>query len=57
MDAQTLALVSAEDLLKQLHRYGVWGQQRDFEDFVDVNRSALDALNRSRGFVLEREWV
>jgi hypothetical protein len=57
LDAQLLALTSAETLLKQVHSYGVRGQHRDFEDFFDVNRSALDAIHRSRGFILEREWA
>jgi len=56
LDGQRAMLASAETLLKQAHSLGVRGQHRDFGEFFDVNRSALDAFDRSRGFVLERQW-
>ncbi len=56
LDAQLRMLLSAEALLKQVRGYGVRGQHRDFEEIFDVNRSALEALDRSRGYVLERQW-
>ncbi len=49
-------LNDAESLLKNLRQHGVYGQDRDFGKIVDVNRSALAALDHARGFVLERVW-
>lgn len=54
LDAQLLMLSSAETLLKQVRGYGVRGQHRDLEEILGVNRSALEALDKSRGLVLER---
>ncbi len=45
-----------EGMIKVAHRAGVRGQNRDFADFVDVNRAAIDAFIDTRGFVLERLW-
>ncbi len=56
LDAQTLMLETAENLIDTLHRYGIRGQDRDFADMVDVNRSALAELEAVRGFVLARQW-
>jgi len=49
-------LDAAESLINTLHRRGVRGQDRDFQNFLDVNRSALTALESARGFVLSRSW-
>lgn len=49
-------LDSCEAMLTQLHRQGVRGQDRDFANIIDVNRSALTAIDNARGFVLERTW-
>jgi hypothetical protein len=55
--AEHLGLLdAAESLINTLHRHGVRGQDRDFQDILDVNRSALTALERARGFVLSRSW-
>ncbi|GAB61146.1 MAG: hypothetical protein DWB56_14140 [Candidatus Jettenia sp.] len=54
--AHLLLLETAERLIKTFHGYGVRGQDRDFANIVDVNRSAIGALEMSRGFVLERQW-
>ena len=55
-DTHLATLDSCETMLNQLHRQGVRGQDRDFLDIIDVNRSALTALESARGFVLERTW-
>jgi hypothetical protein len=54
--AQVLLLDRAASLSKIFHNTGVRGQDRDFAEIVDINRAALSALDRTRGFVLEREW-
>ena len=46
----------AETVINELHRRGVRGQNRDFQNIIDVNRAALMALRDTRGFVLERLW-
>ena len=46
----------AETVINELHRKGVRGQNRDFQNIIDVNRAALMALRDTRGFVLERLW-
>ena len=56
VDAQLSMLDRAESLINELHRNGVRGQDRDFGNIIDVNRSALAALEHARGFVLERIW-
>lgn len=49
-------LDAAESLLKVLHSNGVVGRDRDFQDYVDVNRSALIVFERARGERLRRAW-
>lgn len=49
-------LDEAEMLIRSLHRNGIRGQDRDFLNYIDVNRSAIQLLQNSRGFVLERSW-
>jgi hypothetical protein len=54
--AHHATLDTAEALLDQLHQAGVLGKHRDFGDILDVNRAALQVLENTRGFVLERSW-
>jgi len=54
--AHELLLETAETFIKLFHKCGVRGQDRDFSNIIDVNRAALAILQRSRGFVLERQW-
>lgn len=56
IDAQTLMLETAERFIKNLHKHGVRGQDRDFANIIDVNRAALTILEETRGFILERSW-
>jgi hypothetical protein len=56
IDAHSLLLEIAEVNLRDLHRYGVRGQHRDYENIIDVNRAALSGLETARGFVLNRQW-
>lgn len=56
MVVQLLLLQTAERYIDFFRRNHVYGQDRDFEDMVDVNRSALGILEQERGFALSREW-
>lgn len=49
-------LDEAESLLKKLKRSGVSGQDRDFADIVDVNRSALTVFTKARAARMRRAW-
>jgi hypothetical protein len=49
-------LDNAAKTLKQLREKGVYGQDREFTEYLDVNRSALAALKQSRGALLRRRW-
>jgi hypothetical protein len=55
-DDLTRALDAAELLLKVLRRDGVFGQDRDFFPFLDVNRAALTRFRAARGQQLQRSW-
>jgi len=55
-EGHSQTLDNAEALINELHRRGVRGQDRDFLNIIDVNRSALTSLQEARGFVLERLW-
>ncbi len=56
LTAHTSQLTAAETLLKRLKRAGVFGQDRDFSDCIDVNRAALLTFERARGARLRRTW-
>ena len=55
-EAHLALLDEAQAEINGLHRLGVRGQDRDFGNFIVVNRSALSALDDARGLVLERVW-
>lgn len=57
VSAHLALLDAARTVIHSAHQSGVRGQNRDFEDIIDVNRSALEALVDSRGFVLDRQWA
>jgi len=56
VDAQNELLDKAEDILSTLITAGIRGQNRDFRDLIDVNRSALSLFNTLRGAMLRRKW-
>lgn len=56
VEGHSQLLNNAEAVINELHRRGVRGQDRDFQNIIDVNRAALTALQDTRGFVLERLW-
>jgi len=57
INRQNAMLDAAERLIRELHRNGVRGNDRDFANIVDVNKAALQILDNNRGFVLERSWI
>lgn len=53
---QRKLLKDAGKLINFMHKHGVRGQMRDFEDYVDVNLSAIDTFEADKGFLLKRMW-
>ena len=49
-------LDSVQALLGRLHRNGVLGQDRDFGQICDVNRSAVTVFETARGERMRRSW-
>ena len=56
LNAHEVQLETAERFIMHFHENGVRGRARDFANIIDMNRSALSALQNARGFALEREW-
>jgi hypothetical protein len=55
--ANEVLLENATRRIEFLERNGVYAPQvRSFKDMVDVNKSALQRLEKNRGFQLRREW-
>jgi len=53
---QRKLLKDAGKLINFMHKHGVRGQRRDFEDYVDVNLSAIDTFEADKGFLMKRMW-
>ena len=53
---QRKSLKEASKLIGFMHKHGVRGQKRDFEDYIDVNLSAIDTFEADKGFLLKRMW-
>ncbi len=53
---QRKLIKDAGKLIDFLHKHGVRGQKRDFEDYIDVNLSAIDTFEADKGFLLKRMW-
>lgn len=56
IDASLAMLDTAEKLLQQLRASGVYGQDREFTNYIDVNRGALMRFKSARGMQLRRLW-
>jgi hypothetical protein len=53
---QRKLLKEASKLIDFMHKHGVRGQGRDFEDYIDVNLSAIDTFVADKRFLLKRMW-
>jgi len=53
---QKQTLSDARKVIKFAHKHGVRGQKRDFEDYIDVNLSAIETFEADKGFLLKRMW-
>ena len=53
---QETLLKEAKEAGKYLNRNGIYGQQRDFIDVVDINAGALIILQKARGLMLTHFW-
>lgn len=56
VSANEMLLKTAERRIEFLEDNGVYAQARSFKDIVDVNRSALQRLKKTREFLLEYSW-
>lgn len=54
--ANEVMLETAMRRIEYMEKHGVYAQYRSFKDMVDVNRSAIQRLNTTRGFQLQQEW-
>lgn len=54
--ANEVLLETAMRRIEQMEKNGVYAQTRSFKDMVDVNQSALQRLEKNRGFQLKQEW-
>ena len=49
-------LNTAEVEIARLEKGGIYAQTRSFRDILDINRSAIKRLDKSRGFALGMSW-
>ncbi len=54
--ANEVMLENAMRRIEFMEKNGVYAQARSFKDMVDINRSALQRLEKNRGFQLMQEW-
>lgn len=51
-----LMLKVAEQKINYLEENGVYAQTRSFKDIIDVNRSAIQRIQKTRGFMIKHSW-
>jgi hypothetical protein len=56
ISANEVLLETAERRIEFLEKNGVYAQSRSFKDVVDVNRSAIQRLQKTRGFLMQYSW-
>jgi len=56
ISANEILLETAERRIEYLEKNGVYAQSRSFKDVVDVNRSAIQRLQKTRGFLMQYSW-
>lgn len=54
--ANEILLSTAERRIEFLEENGIYAQARSFKDIIDVNKSAIQRLQNTRGFLLEYSW-
>lgn len=54
--AQEMLLETAERNLEFNKSNGIYAQDRGFEDCIDINRAAINSLDKNRGFILDKMW-
>ena len=54
--AQEILLETAERNIEFNRKNGIYAQDRDFKDCIDINRAAINILDANRGFVLNQIW-
>lgn len=55
--ANEVLLENAMRRIEYMEYNGVYAQARSFKDMVDVNKSALQRLDKNRGFQLQQDWM
>lgn len=55
-DSYSSFLNDAEQLIASVGQHRISGQNREFRDFVDVNRTAVHVLRSTRGPMLSHHW-
>lgn len=56
ISANEMLLETAERRLEFLEDNGIYAQSRCFRDIIDVNRSTIQRLQKTRGFLLKYSW-
>lgn len=56
ISANEMLLETASRRIQFLEDNGIYAQARSFKDIVDVNKSALQRIQKTRGFLLEHSW-
>jgi len=56
ISANEVMLETAMRCIENMEKKGVYAQARSFKDMVDVNKSALQRLEKNYGFQLSKEW-
>jgi hypothetical protein len=55
-NALEVQLNTAEQLLLSFNSSAINGQNRDFTDFIDINRAAIATFDMESGFSMRQEW-
>ncbi len=56
ISANEMLLETASRRIQYLEDNGIYAQARNFKDIVDVNKSAIQRLEKTRGFLLDYSW-
>ncbi|MFD7525016.1 hypothetical protein [Paenibacillus chitinolyticus] len=56
ISANEMLLETASRRIQFIEENGIYAQARNFKDIIDVNRSAIQRLEKTRGFMLDYSW-